>query len=190
MNFDDYQIDFFDDYYPLFSQSIFTMSYADFDDDFQQADVPEGSDAEEAPCGKYQCEITRFFDNETQDGTQRLNGVLKVISGEHAGKVIYKSWLLSPSAMPYIKADFKRFGLPVETTRFSELRRMLDTDVIGKRCEAVKKENEKNTKYANVYINSMLSSLEKPSPKQSEQAPSIYEEAKTTPPETKDDLPF
>ena len=163
------------------------MSYADFDDDFQEADVPEHT--EETPCGQYQCEITRFFDNETQNGTPRLNCVLQVVSGEHTGKTLFKSWLLTQSAMPYIKADFKRFGLPVETTRFCDLRPMLDTDVIGKWCEVVKKP-QKDTVYFNVYINAMLDPLEKKTLYVTPRQSLSLEEVKEIANSTDDDLPF
>ena len=163
------------------------MSYADFDDDFQQADVPEH--AEEAPCGTYQCEIMRFFDNTTKDGTSRLNCILQVVSGPHDGKVLYKSWLITKDGMSYIKADFQRFGLPVETTRFSDLRRMLDTDVVGKWCEAVKKENSNNPQYANTYINTMIDQVGKSPGPPSSQVPSL-DEAKAVATESGDNIPF
>ena len=165
------------------------MSYADFDDDFEQADMPAN---EEAPCGVYQCEITRFYENTTQNGTPRLNCILQIVSGEHTGKVIYKGWLLTTSAMSYIKADFKRFGLPVETKRFSELMPRLNKEVIGKWCEAVKKQKDD---YANVYINAMIEPLTKPkhagqaSPA-TNQTPYTSDDANATTPESDDDVPF
>lgn len=157
------------------------MSYADFDDDFEQAEVP---DNEEAPCGTYQCEITRFFNNTTQTGIDRLNCVLQVIAGEHIGKILYKGWLITPSALSYLKADFKKFGLPVASKKFSELMPMLDTNVIGKRCEAVKKQSDR---YANVYINSMLDPLSES--KQTCQAKGIRKR-KTAATKNDDDVPF
>jgi hypothetical protein len=83
-----------------------------------------------------------------------------------------------------MKADFQKFGLDVETKRFSELRPMLDTDIVGKWCEVTKKPQKDNPQYSNVYINSMIDLLGKT--KQSD----IYNEAKTTALESKDDIPF
>jgi len=194
------------------------MSYADFDDDFQEADEnTTTTDNGDAPDGTYQCEIKRFFENTTKDGTGRLNCVLQIVSGEYSGKTLYKSWIFTQSAMSYIKQDFKRFGLPVESKKFSELVPMLDTAVVGKWCEAAKKQNGQ---YANVYINSMLEPLVETkkatktpkaaktsktsnvrmfegakavateSLKETAQAPCIYEEAKTITPESGEDIPF
>ena len=167
------------------------MSYADFDDDFQEADTTKTN--EDAPDGSYQCEIKRFFENTTKDGTPRLNCVLQIVAGDHTGKTLFKSWLFTQSAMSYIKADFVRFGLPVESKRFSELVPMLDTNVVGKWCEAVKKDKGH---YANVYINAMIDPLpgskqtKSKKAKKADQVNELLEDAQAVAPESKDDIPF
>ena len=172
------------------------MSYADFDDDFQQADLPETY--AEAPCGTYQCEIVEFKDETTKTGIPKLNCLLRVIAGEHDGKVLYKGWLLTAEAMSYIKADFMKFGLPVETTKFSRLRNMLDSDVVGKWCEVVKKQNKKDPEYTNVYINSMITPVGNPQAAPTQTAPAPpqspvdhYADAKeVAAAKSGDDIPF
>ena len=154
--------------------------YEQFDADFDDAETT-GSGGE-APVGEYQCEIKKFLEGETQSGISRLTCVLEVVSGEHAGKTVFKNWLITKSSVPFIKADFMTLGLPITKYKFSQLRRMLDTDIVGKWCQVVKKQKP-DSQYANVYINSMVDVIDTPKDHYSD----AKEIAATT---SDDDIPF
>jgi hypothetical protein len=110
----------------------------------------EAADTDELPDGKYQVRIHGVRLDKTMNGAPMIKYDLLVISGTHEGRHLFKNSVISPSSLPFFKADLKILG--VQLQKLSDLPdhliHMLDITL-----EATKKTKGE---YANVYFNKKL----------------------------------
>ncbi|MBI1375183.1 MAG: DUF669 domain-containing protein [Phycisphaera sp.] len=118
-----------------------------FDDDYAEAEAPE---FDEVPDGKYQVRVHTVKFARSQKNDPMIKWDTVIISGQHAGRHIFKNSVITQSSLPFVKADLQTLGLKLE--KFSELPNHLDalldlTIGVTKRTKG---------EYANVYFNKLL----------------------------------
>ena len=74
----------------------------------------------------------------------------EVISGNHAGRRLFKNSVISQAALPFVKRDLQTLGLTL--ARFSHLSDSLHL-LLDKTLEVTKKTNGE---YTNVYLNKQI----------------------------------
>jgi len=133
-----------------------------FDEEYAQAEAPE---FEEVPDGKYQVRIEATRLAESTKGDPMIKWDLVVISGQHAGRHIFKNSVITSASLPFVKGDLKLLG--IELPKFSDLpshlRRVLD-----KKLQVTKRTREE---FTNVYFNRLL---EIPSAEGTEKEPAPF----------------
>jgi len=118
-----------------------------FDEEYAQAEAPE---FEEVPDGKYQVRIEAARLTESTKGDPMIKWDLVVISGEHAGRHIFKNSVITSASLPFVKGDLKVLG--VELPKFSDLPGYLE-GVLDKKLQVTKRTREE---FTNVYFNRLL----------------------------------
>jgi len=118
-----------------------------FDEEYVQAEAPE---FEEVPDGKYQVRIEAARLAESSKGDPMIKWDLVVISGQHAGRHIFKNAVITTASLPFVKGDLKLLG--VELPKFSDLPGHLG-QVLDKRLQVTKRTKEE---FTNVYFNRLL----------------------------------
>lgn len=118
-----------------------------FDEEYEEAEAPS---YEEVPDGKYQARVDRVELGQSQNGDPMLKWNLLVLSGQHAGRRIFKNSVITHKSLPFVKGDLQTLGLRL--SRFSEL-----PDHLGALLDRAL-EVSKRTKgeYTNVYFNRRL----------------------------------
>ena len=119
-----------------------------FDDDFASAEAPSG---DEVADGKYQVRIDGVRLDHSQKGDPMIKWDLIVISGSQSGRHVFKNSVITPAALPFVKADLQTVGL--ELTKFSDLSQRLD-DLLDITLEVTKRTRGE---YSNVYFNKRIS---------------------------------
>jgi hypothetical protein len=118
-----------------------------FDEEYQQAEAPE---FEEVPDGKYQVRIEAARLAESSKGDPMIKWDLVVISGQFAGRHIFKNSVITSASLPFVKGDLKTLG--VQLPRFSDLPNHLE-ELLDKRLQVTKKTKDE---FSNVYLNKLL----------------------------------
>ncbi|MCC5829275.1 MAG: DUF669 domain-containing protein [Phycisphaeraceae bacterium] len=121
-----------------------------FDDEYEDAQVPS---RDEVPDGKYQVRVHRVELSTSQAGDPMLKWDLVVISGQHAGRHIFKNAVITHKSLPFVKGDLHTLG--VQLPRFSELPNHLDA-LLDQTLEVTKRTKGE---YTNVYFNRRLEGL-------------------------------
>lgn len=132
-----------------------------FDEEYERAEAPE---FEEVPDGKYQVRIEAARLAESSKGDPMIKWDLVVISGQFAGRHIFKNSVITSASLPFVKGDLKVLG--VQLPKFSELPSQLGL-VLDKKLQVTKRTKEE---FTNVYFNKLLTIPEGGGP-EDEQAP-------------------
>lgn len=118
-----------------------------FDDDYAEAEAPE---FDEVPDGKYQVRVHTMKLARSQKNDPMIKWDTVIISGQHAGRHIFKNSVITQSSLPFVKADLQTLGLKLE--KFSELPNHLDA-LLDLTIDVTKRTKGE---YANVYFNKLL----------------------------------
>jgi hypothetical protein len=118
-----------------------------FDSEYEAAEAP---DFEEVPDGKYQVTVKTVRLGESSKGDPMLKWDLVVISGQFAGRHIFKNAVITAASLPFVKGDLKTLG--VTLPKFSELPNHLE-GLLDKKLQVTKKTKDE---FTNVYFNKLL----------------------------------
>jgi len=118
-----------------------------YDADFEAAEAPE---MEEVPDGKYQVRINTVKLAESQKGDPMVKWDLIVISGQYAGRHVFKNSVITPASLPFVKGDLKTLGL--QLAKFSDLPNHLDS-LLDTNLEVTKRTKGD---FTNVYFNKVI----------------------------------
>ncbi len=118
-----------------------------FDDDYAEAEAPE---FDEVPDGKYQVRVHTVKLARSQKNDPMIKWDTVIISGQHAGRHIFKNSVITQSSLPFVKADLQTLGLKLE--KFSELPNHLDA-LLDLTIDVTKRTKGD---YVNVYFNKLL----------------------------------
>lgn len=124
-----------------------TADLADFDDEFDDAEAPN---FEEVPDGKFQVRVQRVELGTSQAGNPMLKWDLIVLSGQHAGRHIFKNSAITHKSLPFIKGDLQTLG--VQLPKFSDLPNHLDA-LLDQTLEVTKRTKGE---FTNVYYNRQI----------------------------------
>ena len=124
-----------------------SVDLSSFDDDFATAEAPE---YDEVPDGKYQARIESVKLESSQKGDPMIKWDLIVIAGSQTGRHIFKNSVITPAALPFVKADLKTVGL--ELAKFSDLAGRLE-ELLDVTLEVTKRTRGE---YTNVYFNKRI----------------------------------
>jgi len=102
------------------------------------------------PDCKYQVRIEAARLTESTKGDPMIKWDLVVISGQHAGRHIFKNSVITSASLPFVKGDLKVLG--VELPKFSDLPGYLE-GVLDKKLQVTKRTREE---FTNVYFNRLL----------------------------------
>lgn len=133
---------------------------ASFDEAFAEAPIPTRGSMSNVPDGKYQVSIDKaMIRTNSNTGSTELALQLKVMTGEHAGRIIFHQRELdNPERMSYLRGDLNVIG--VDIARLSELpkklNQMLDV-VLEVNTKTKKSKNDPTKEYQNCYLNKRLS---------------------------------
>lgn len=119
-----------------------------FDEEYAHAEAP---DFNEVPDGKYQVRIETARLAESSKGDPMIRWDLVVISGQHAGRHIFKNSVITSASLPFVKGDLKVLG--VALPKFSDLPNHLGL-VLDKALQVTKRTKDE---YTNIYFNKLLS---------------------------------
>jgi len=87
---------------------------------------------------------------ESQKGDPMIKWDLVIISGQLAGRHIFKNSVITAASLPFVKGDLKVLG--VQLPKFSELPNHLG-QVLDKKLHVTKRTKDE---YSNVYFNKLL----------------------------------
>jgi hypothetical protein len=118
-----------------------------FDDDYAEAEAP---DFDEVPDGKYQVRVHTVKLARSQKNDPMIKWDTVIISGQHAGRHIFKNSMITQSSLPFVKADLLTLGLKLD--KFSELPNHLDA-LLDLSIDVTKRTKGD---YTNVYFNKLL----------------------------------
>jgi hypothetical protein len=121
-----------------------------FDDEYDEAEVPT---YEEVPDGKYQVRVQRAALGTSQAGDAMLKWDLVVLSGQHAGRHVFKNAVITHKSLPFVKGDLHTLG--VQLGKFSDLPNHLEA-LLDQTLEITKRTRGE---YTNVYFNRRLEGL-------------------------------
>jgi hypothetical protein len=121
-----------------------------FDEEYDEAEVPT---YEEVPDGKYQVRVQRAALGTSQAGDAMLKWDLVVLSGQHAGRHVFKNAVITHKSLPFVKGDLHTLG--VQLSRFSDLPNHLEA-LLDQTLEITKRTRGE---YTNVYFNRRLEGL-------------------------------
>ena len=116
---------------------------SEFDDEYAALKPALG---DEVPDDKYQVRVHGATLDRSQKGDPMLTYELVVLSGQHAGRHIFKNAVITEASLPLVKGDLRKLGL--ELPRFSELPAYL-TNLEGLTLEITKRTKGE---YTNVYF--------------------------------------
>jgi hypothetical protein len=106
----------FDQDVPVHDSNGAGIDLAQFDEEYAAAEAPA---FDEVPDGRYQATVDRVELTASSAGDPMLKWDLRVISGPHEGRHIFKNAVITPKSLPFVKGDLTRFGL--EMDRLSQL---------------------------------------------------------------------
>jgi len=139
-----------------------TTNLADFDDAYEQVEVPERkNNFEDLPDGTYDAKVDVVDLKETKDGTPMLSIHFVVLVGKYSGRKLFKSLVFTRQSLPYVKADLALLGFvgkPSDLQDPEKRAMMLDRRVrLGVKTKADKQGGQRQ----NVYINKSLDPMPK-----------------------------
>ncbi len=85
-----------------------------YDQDYENATIPEKREWKPIPTGTYLCELIEFKHSETKTGKDMLSCTFQIHVGPMAGKKLFKNMVInvgSADSMKYLKADLANLGL-------------------------------------------------------------------------------
>ena len=118
-----------------------------FDSEYEAAEAP---DFDEVPDGTYQVSVKTVRLGESSKGDPMVKWDLVVISGQFAGRHIFKNAVITAASLPFVKGDLKTLG--VTLPKFSELPNHLP-GLLDKKLQVTKKTKDE---FTNVYFNKLL----------------------------------
>lgn len=124
-------------------------------DNVWQATAAGGTAMDRLPEGDYQVRIETARIAESSNGTPLMNWGLRVISGQYANRMIFKSQRIVEEGLPYLKADLEL--LHVCPQMISELEGVLQYTLDAILDVRLKNVEKKDGSLAqNVYFNRMI----------------------------------
>ena len=132
---------------PDLPDDVSPIDLSAYDADFEAAEAPE---MEEVPDGKYQVRINTVKLAESQKGDPMVKWDLVVISGQYAGRHVFKNSVITPASLPFVKGDLKTLGL--QLAKFSDLPNHLDS-LLDTNLEVTKRTKGD---FTNVYFNKVI----------------------------------
>lgn len=132
---------------------------ASFDDAFAEAPTPVRGASGSVPDGKYQVKIDKVqIRNNVNTQATELAFQLKVLNGEHAGRIIFHQRQLDdPERMSYLRGDLHVCG--VEISSLSQLPRSLENflDIMLEvQVKSKTSKTDPSKSYQNVYLNKRI----------------------------------
>ncbi len=118
-----------------------------FDDDYDDAEAPAYGNL---PDGKYQVRVDRVELGKSQAGDPMLKWDFIVLSGEHAGRHLFKNAVITHKSLPFVKGDLQTLG--VALPKFSDLPHHLD----GLLDQTLEVTQRTRGEYTNLYINRQI----------------------------------
>ncbi|MCG3180462.1 MAG: hypothetical protein BIFFINMI_02823 [Phycisphaerae bacterium] len=118
-----------------------------FDSEYEAAEAP---DFDEVPDGKYQVTVKTARLGESSKGDPMLKWDLVIISGQFAGRHIFKNAVITAASLPFVKGDLKTLG--VTLPKFSELPSHLP-GLLDTKLQVTKRTKDE---FTNVYFNKVL----------------------------------
>ena len=115
-----------------------------FDEDYDEVEAPGYADV---PDGKYQVRVESVRPAQSQNGDPMLKWDFVVLSGEFAGRHLFKNAVITHRSLPFVKGDLQTLG--VRLARFSDLPKRLD-DLLDKTVEVTQRTKGE---YTNLYLN-------------------------------------
>ncbi len=165
------------------------MDLSQYNEKYEQSEIPETGSGDNVPDGKYQCYIEFAEVRKSKSGKPMVSYQFRVASGPHENRCIFKNDLIEDKRIPYIKKDMET--LQIILKEFSDLPDAIG-DCIDSTVEVQKKTKIKNGKeFENVYINSLVnarSGWTDPEPNET-QPQNYYADAKEVSQEN-DGIPF
>ncbi len=110
---------------------------------------------DELPDGVYQVQVEAAQLKESKSGAPYLHYSLRVLAGQHSGRMIFKAQQLAPEGLPYLKADLELLQIPLENIGLLEetLPRALDALLDVKLKTNMRRDG---TPAQNVYFNRLI----------------------------------
>ncbi len=123
---------------------------------FDEAFATAPAEDEEVPDGRYEVNVEKVELTKSQtSGNPMLKWTLRVISGDHEGRLLWKNNVLaSVDNVKWLKADLKKAGLEIE--KASDLPANLDR-LLDVRLLVTKKSKDE---FTNIYFNKRLAGPE------------------------------
>jgi len=115
-----------------------------FDEDYDEVEAPSYADL---PDGKYQVRVESVRVAQSQNGDPMLKWDFLVLSGEFAGRHLFKNAVITHKSLPFVKGDLQTLG--VRLARFSDLPNHLGA-LLDKTLEVTQRTKGE---YTNLYIN-------------------------------------
>lgn len=136
-----------------------TTQYPDDDSlnlyQFDEAFATAPAEDEEVPDGKYEVNVEKVEITRSQKGNPMLKWTLRIISGDHEGRLLWKNNVLaSAENVKWLKSDLKKAGLEIE--RASDLPNNLDRLLDVKLLVTKKSKDE----FTNIYFGKRLAEAE------------------------------
>lgn len=132
------------------------LSLEDFDAAFNEAEIQErdNSKSKNPPDGKYTTKIERAEFKTSKSGNPQFSIGLKIASGKHKGRFLFKNWMLSKDKdkLKYLKTDLAVLGVKLD--KISSLQNKLE-DLLNLHVNVTKKD-QTGTDFYNVYINELV----------------------------------
>lgn len=154
--------------------------YRQYDDEFDNAPMPDNSGISEVPDGNYECVLTDHREGMTKGDLPKISLFLKIDKGPFINRMLFRTWVLKDTQLPYIRADFVKMGFDLTKYRFSHCISNLNS------CYGIRFSVTKKTKdgFVNVYIDKRLTQTN------SQPYQYDYPDPKDCPPPSADDVPF
>lgn len=133
------------------------FNLSQFDDDFTNTTAPEKGAFPVIPDGKYQVRVEALDLKKSKQGNAYIAFELQILSGEFAGKKLFKNSVITAGSMPYLKQDLQTLGW---TGKLSELedpsKRRVLLDVTLQVTVKSKGQDEQGRPNVNVYLDRQI----------------------------------
>lgn len=134
------------------------IDLSEFDDQYEQSEVPESDFGEDPPDGKYQVMVDKAEMAIASTGSKMLKWQFKILTGKYAGRMLFKNSAITPATLPYLKKELHVCGF---FRKISELPEHVG-ELLDKQLEVFKKTKGKDAQgrdNVNVYINKQLAGV-------------------------------
>lgn len=122
---------------------------------WQGTTAKESAAFTEVPDGDYQCKVETAQIKDGKQGLPILHWGLRILSGEHAKRMVFKPQRLIPESLPYLKADLELLGICPEKISDLEARLPFALDaVVDIRIKNTTRKD--GSLFQNVYFNRLV----------------------------------